>query len=115
MPELFNFGLIQALGMRPNAIILQILLESFMLLAIGLGAGNLIAVLSIKPLESGIDISVVAKGMEMFGSGSILYPALKSADMLTANLVVIMLGLVTAILPAWRAARYDPVEAINKT
>lgn len=109
-----EIGLIQALGMRPGSIITQILIESFLLLAIGLAAGNIIAVLSIKPLESGIDISVVAKGMEMFGSGSVLYPALKLGDMVTANLVVIVLGLLTSLLPAWRASHMDPVTAINK-
>jgi ABC-type lipoprotein release transport system permease subunit len=110
-----EIGLIQALGIRPTAIIGQILIESFFLLAIGLAVGNLVAVLSIKPLESGIDISIVARGMEMMGSSSVLYPTLNVRDMITANLVVILLGLLTAILPAWRASRYDPVEAINKT
>ncbi|RKX35851.1 MAG: ABC transporter permease [Verrucomicrobia bacterium] len=110
-----EIGLIQALGMRPSAIITQILIESFFLLAIGLVIGNLLAILSIKPLEGGIDISVVAKGMEMMGSGSILYPALKLPDMVMANIVVIVLGFLTGLLPAWRASRFDPVEAINKT
>lgn len=109
-----EIGLIQALGMRPGTIVAQILIESFLLLAIGLAAGNLIAVLSIKPLESGIDLSVVGQGMEMFGAGSVLYPALKIRDMITANLVVIVLGLITAYLPAWRASHLDPITAINK-
>jgi ABC-type lipoprotein release transport system permease subunit len=110
-----EIGLIQALGMRPGAIVTQILIESFLLLAIGLAAGNLIAFLSIKPLESGIDLAVVAQGMEMFGAGSVLYPALEIRDLVTANLVVIVLGLITAYLPAWRASHLDPVTAINKT
>ncbi len=110
-----EIGLIQALGMRPASIVAQILIESLFLLTIGLVAGNLLAVLSIKPLESGIDISIVGQGMEMIGSGSVLFPALKVGDMITASLIVILLGLLTAFLPAWRASRYDPVEAINKT
>lgn len=110
-----EIGLIQALGMRPSTIINQILIESFFLLAIGLVIGNLLAVAAIKPLEGGIDLSIVAQGMEMFGSGSVLYPALKVRDMAMANLVVIVLGLLTALLPAWRASKLDPVEAINKT
>ena len=108
-----EIGLMQALGMRPSMILYQILLESFLLLFIGLLLGNVIAVATIIPLQSGIDISVVAKGMEMMGSSSMLYPALKIEDMVLANVIVIILGLLTSILPAWRAANLDPIKALN--
>jgi ABC-type lipoprotein release transport system permease subunit len=109
-----EIGLMQALGMRPSLIVYQIVLESLLLLVIGLLAGNALAVASILPLQDGIDISAVAQGMEMMGSSSMLYPALKIKDMLTANTVVIVLGLLTSILPAWHATRFDPIEALGK-
>jgi ABC-type lipoprotein release transport system permease subunit len=105
----------QALGMRPSTILYQILMESLLLLMIGLVLGNIIAVGTVIPLQDGIDISVVAEGMEMMGTSSVLYPALKTNDMIMANMIVIVLGLLTSILPAWRAASYDPIEALNKT
>lgn len=110
-----EIGLMQALGMRPSSILYQFLLEAFLLLAIGLAIGNIAAVASIKPLESGIDLSAVAEGMAMMGAGSTLYPALYIKDMVLTNVIVIILGLLTSLLPAWRASRYDPVEAITKT
>jgi ABC-type lipoprotein release transport system permease subunit len=110
-----EFGLMQALGMKPAAIRYQVLLESVMLLALGLLVGNLLAVSSILPIQDGIDLSVVAEGMEMMGVSSILYPALKLKDIVTANVVVIFLGILTSLLPAWRASQYRPVEAIAKT
>ncbi|MCP4074751.1 MAG: ABC transporter permease [Gammaproteobacteria bacterium] len=109
-----EIGLMQALGMRPNMILYQILVESFFLLSIGLLIGNALAIGTILPLQDGIDISVVAKGMEMMGSSSILYPALKLNDVLLANIIVITLGLLTSFLPAWHAASFDPVEALGK-
>lgn len=108
-----EIGLMQALGMRPAMIMYQILIESFLLLSIGLIIGNVFAVATIIPLQSGIDISAVAKGMEMMGTSSMLYPALKIEDMVLANVIVIILGLLTSILPAWRAASYDPIKALN--
>jgi ABC-type lipoprotein release transport system permease subunit len=108
-----EIGLMQALGMRPAMILYQILIESFLLLFIGLIIGNVFAVATIIPLQSGIDISAVAKGMEMMGTSSMLYPALKIEDMVLANVIVIILGLLTSILPAWRAASYDPIKALN--
>jgi len=109
-----EIGLMQALGMRPAAILYQVLMESLLLLLLGLLAGNLLAIASILPLREGIDISVVAQGMEMMGAGSMLYPALTLHDLIMANSVVIVLGLLTSLLPAWRASQYKPVEAIAK-
>jgi len=109
-----EIGLMQALGMRPSSILYLILMESLLLLALGLLTGNILALASILPLREGIDLSAVAKGMEMMGAGSMLYPALKFRDLATANVVVIVLGLLTSLLPAWHASRYSPVEAITK-
>lgn len=110
-----EFGLMQALGMKPSAILFQVLVESILLLVLGLIVGNLLAVASVYPIRDGIDLSVVAEGMEMFGAAAVLYPALKVDDMILANGVVIVLGVLTSLLPAWRASRYRPVEAIAKT
>ena len=110
-----EIGLIQALGMRPSMILYQIMLESVLLLVIGLTLGNALAVATILPLESGLDISSVAEGMAMMGASSVLYPTLLLDDMILANVVVIILGTLTSILPAWRAARLNPVQAINST
>ena len=109
-----EIGLMQALGMRPSSILYLILMESLLLLVLGLLAGNILAIASILPLREGIDLSAVARGMEMMGAGSTLYPALKLRDLATANVVVIVLGLVTSLLPAWHASRYSPAEAITK-
>jgi len=110
-----EIGLIQALGMRPGMIVYQILLESLLLLLIGLSIGNVLALVTIIPLESGMDVSAVAEGMAMMGASSVLYPNLTLDDMIIANVVVILLGTLTAIFPAWRAAKLDPVQAINTT
>ncbi|MCH8073457.1 MAG: ABC transporter permease, partial [Proteobacteria bacterium] len=107
-------GLMLALGMRPASILGQILVESSLLLIIGLVLGNALAWASVVPLQDGIDISAVAKGMEMFGASSILYPELELKDIVTANIVVLVLGFLASLSPAWRASRYEPIEAITK-
>ena len=109
-----EIGLMLALGMKPGNILGQILIESMLLLMIGLGIGNLLAWLTIKPLESGIDISIVAEGMAMMGASSMLYPQLRMEDVVLANVVVLILGFLASLSPAWRASRYEPIEAITK-
>ena len=110
-----EFGLMQALGMRPITIVYQVLMESFMLLGLGLVGGNLLALATILPLESGIDLSAWGgDALEMAGMSATLYPTLKGGDMLAASALVIVLGLAASLLPAWRAARFDPVVALGK-
>ena len=109
-----EIGLMLALGMRPANILGQIVVESLLLLVIGLALGNAFAWMTVVPLKDGIDISAVAEGMEMMGASSVLYPDLQIRDVIMANIVVLALGFLASLSPAWRASRYQPVEAITK-
>ena len=109
-----EIGLMMALGMRPSVILAQIVVESLLLLLIGLAAGNVIAVASIEPLKGGVDVSVVAEGLSMMGVSTVLYPKLLVSDVVLANVVVVVLGFLASLSPAWRASRYEPIEAITK-
>ena len=109
-----EIGLMLALGMKPSSIVGQVIVESLLLLCIGLALGNALAWILVASLKDGIDISGVAQGMEMMGASSILYPVLNMRDVITANVVVLVLGFLASLSPAWRASRYQPVEAITK-
>ena len=109
-----EIGLMLALGMRPANILGQIVVESLLLLVIGLALGNAFAWMTVLPLKDGINISSVAEGMEMMGASSVLYPDLQIRDVIMANIVVLALGFLASLSPAWRASRYQPVEAITK-
>jgi len=109
-----EIGLMLALGMHPSLIVHQVMIESLLLLVIGLLSGTAAAVATVLPLRGGIDISMVSEGMELMGAAPVLLPRLGAPDVLLANGVVIILGLLTSFLPAWRASRYRPVEALTK-
>jgi ABC-type antimicrobial peptide transport system permease subunit len=110
-----EIGLIQALGMKPGLILLQVLIESFFLLSVGLVFGNLLSWLSIIPIQDGWDISGLGvEGLEYAGMSSMLYPVVQASDVILSNVVVIVLGLIASLYPAWRAARHVPVEAITR-
>jgi ABC-type lipoprotein release transport system permease subunit len=100
--------------MRPSNIVGQIIIESMLLLLFGMLIGNLLALLTILPLRDGIDISFVGRGMEMMGASSVLVPQLRLQDVILANCVVLFLGFLASLSPAWRASRYEPIEAITK-
>ncbi len=109
-----EIGLLQALGMPPGNILIMVLVESVIMLLIGMAAGNLLSWLTILPIQDGIDISAVAAGLEWAGMSSTLLPAVKSTDVLLANAIVLILGIAASLFPAWRASGKVPVEAITR-
>ena len=109
-----EIGLMLALGMRPINILGQIVIESLMLLAMGLAIGTALSWATIQPIKDGIDISIVGEGLDMWGMSSMLYPELLLSDVILANVVVLVLGFLASLSPAWRASRYEPIEAITK-
>ena len=109
-----EIGLLKALGMPPANILIMVLVESLIMLLIGLLAGNLLSWLTILPIQDGIDISGVAAGLEWAGMSSTLSPAVKPSDVLLANAIVLVLGIAASLFPAWRASRKVPVEAITR-
>lgn len=110
-----EFGLFQALGMPPRFIIGQVLIESLMLLMLALVLGNLASWASVASLRGGIDLSAFSEGLEMVGMSPVIYPALAAGDITAANVIVVVLGVLASLYPAWRASRYVPVEAITRT
>lgn len=109
-----EIGLMLALGMRPIIILGQIIAESLMLLALGLLMGTVLAWATVQPMKGGVDLSIVGEGMEMWGMSSVLTPELLVSDVILANVVVLVLGFIASLSPAWRAAHYEPIEAITK-
>lgn len=109
-----EFGLFQSLGMPPRHILGQVLVESLILLAFALLLGNLLAWLTVYSIRGGIDLSAVAEGMELVGVAPVIYPAWAAGDILTANALVFVLGLLASLYPAWRASRRVPVEALAR-
>jgi ABC-type lipoprotein release transport system permease subunit len=111
-----EFGLLKALGMKPGWVIKEVLIESCFLLILGMVIGNSLGFLSVLALSSsGIDLSSLAKGLEFAGMSRVIYPIIYSKDIIMANLVVFILGLLVSLYPATKAARFTPIEAMART
>jgi ABC-type lipoprotein release transport system permease subunit len=109
-----EFGLLKALGMKPSWIIRDVLTESLLLLLMGIAIGDIIGLLSCWALaDGGIDLSAMAAGLEFAGMSRIIYPTIDPKELITANMVVLILGLLVGLYPAAKAARFTPVEALT--
>jgi ABC-type antimicrobial peptide transport system permease subunit len=111
-----EFGLQRALGMRSSRIVRVVLFEVLLLLLLGALIANCSAIIFTEVVfRGGIDLSVFAEGIEMWGISRIIYPVLALRDVVTANAVVVVLGLIVGLYPALQAARFTPVETMRHT
>jgi ABC-type lipoprotein release transport system permease subunit len=108
-----EFGLLQALGMRPGWIVAQVMLESAMLIGVGVLAGVALIGPTLLPFANGLDLGFLAAGAEMAGGTSVLHPRLDLADAVSFSLIVWVLGVATTLWPARTAARANPVAAMS--
>ena len=101
-----EFGLLKALGMGPGRIIRGILTEATIILLSGMLIGNILGLVSCWALSfHGIDLSALAKGVEYAGMSRVIIPKVLSKDLINANMVVLLLGLLVCLYPAVKAAR----------
>ncbi|MDE2135300.1 MAG: ABC transporter permease [Alphaproteobacteria bacterium] len=110
-----EFGLLQALGMRPGMILFQVTLESALLVGIGVLVGVLLMLITLVPFRHGLDLGFLAAGAEMFGAGRVLYPHLDPGDAVRYSLIVWALGIGAALWPARMAAKADPIVAMAES
>lgn len=108
-----EFGLLQALGMRPGQIVLLVSLEAAFLIGLGVLCGAGLMLVTIAPfVGKGIDMGDFAAGVEMAGSASTLYPKIAPAQAVEVCLMVWALGILAALWPARTASRAAPVSAM---
>jgi ABC-type lipoprotein release transport system permease subunit len=79
-------------------------------LLVGTGAGVIVTwILSI----TGIDFSFYMESMRSWGTGSVIYPAVKLMDIVAAAAIVLGTTVIAALYPAVKAARIRPLEALH--
>ncbi|MYD97580.1 MAG: ABC transporter permease [Gammaproteobacteria bacterium] len=113
-----EFGMLLAIGMRPNAIVGMLGIEAVCVWAIGVVIGIVLCVAVVLPLSAiGIDVSGI-EGMEQLAAQLMmpdrLYPSL-NVNVLTESPLWMLAGtLLGALIPALRVRRMQPVEALRE-
>lgn len=114
MERVKELGMMRALGMRRRTVILQVVIESVIMMAVGVIAGTLLALGIYFWLADGIDLSMWAEGIEMAGMSTLLVPVLLPADMILVAFMSLVLGFLASLYPAWRVVKLSPLEALHK-
>lgn len=109
-----EFGIMLALGTKPAQISNMVAMESFFLGFIGavigtIAGAGLVFISGIK----GIDLSVISSALNSFYIGSVVYPRLDVLSVVFYASVVLLTTLFVSVIPARKAARLTPIEAIR--
>jgi ABC-type lipoprotein release transport system permease subunit len=107
-----EFGLLQALGMRPRQILIEVTIESALLIGLGIVVGIVLTAITLVPFRNGWDLGGMARAMDIYGLGDVLYPKLDPASVLRSALIVWLLGIIAALWPARTATRANPAAAM---
>jgi len=96
-----EIGVLRAVGWRPGQVLRMVLAESLALSVLGGGVGTALGVGTVRAVAQVPAVS------------SILPPSFSPALFLQAGVVALLLGLVGGGIPAWRASRLLPAEAMR--
>lgn len=100
-----EIGILKAIGYKPGAILLSFLFEAVLLGLLG-GAVGCLLVLPLQGLQFGTMNATFSEVVFGFQTTPFV--------LITSVLFSAMLGLVGGLLPAWRASRMTPTEALRR-
>ena len=115
MERIREFGIMLALGTKPGEIVRMVVYEAIVLTLLGLLAGYLAGAAVVSYYATaGIDLSRYASGVTTIpGLTGMIYPQLASRSVVLPAAALLVLSLLAALYPAWKAARLEPVKAIR--
>ncbi len=110
-----EFGVMMALGTQRNQILTLVLSESVLIGVVGIVLGSLAGgSINAYFADTGMDLGRYSQAMEtMPGLSGMVYPVTDMNHVWLVNTVVLIVAILPALYPAWRASRLQPVAAIR--
>jgi ABC-type lipoprotein release transport system permease subunit len=109
-----ELGMLMAIGMNRRKIFIMIMLESIFLSIVGGFAGMAISEIVIAITgKTGINLMKYSEGMEAIGYSAHLFPTIDAQFFITTTVLIVLTGIISAIYPARKALKLNPVEAIR--
>lgn len=114
MERVHELGMLRAVGMRPGAVVMQVVLESTFIMMIGVAIGLSLGWLTFQLLPPVIDLSAFSDGFEKFGIPAQIHLRLHVSDMVLITVLSMVFGVLASLYPARRAVKISPLEALRR-
>jgi len=109
-----EFGILLSIGYAYRYIRRQIIIEAVFLGLAGYLLGVAVGVAFLAYLKyHGLDLSVFAEGMSMFGLDSVVYATIKVSYFISTLLAIVTASLLSVILPLRKIKKLNPIEVIR--
>ncbi|MCB0353794.1 MAG: ABC transporter permease [Bdellovibrionales bacterium] len=109
-----EIAVMHALGMTRVWIVIETVLQSFLLLVVGGLIGVLGGMAIVRQFSGGIDLSKFARGASIAGIGDRIVPQLIWSDVVLVVGLLIALGTLGSLYPAWLAAQVNPARSLQR-
>ena len=106
-----EFGIRKAIGARPGAILKLIISESICITAVFGYAGMFLGMIACQIMDKTVGQKAVDIGFEEIRM--LVNPTVGLDVALEATLLLIVAGTIAGVIPAWKAARVKPIEALR--
>lgn len=115
MERVREIGMLMAIGMNKTKIFLMIMLETILLMLTGSFVGLVLSFGIVNFFQKyGINLSKFTSGLSGFGFSSVIHPFLETRSYINIIIMVVIAGIISSIVPARKALKLNPSEAIRK-
>ncbi|MCK5028933.1 MAG: ABC transporter permease [Bacteroidales bacterium] len=109
-----ELGMLMAIGMNKKRVFNMIMLETIFLTIVGSIAGMVLGGALIGVFgKIGMNFASVQEGFEAFGWSAMVYPSIDISFFFGVTVMVIIIAILSSIIPALKALKLNPVEAIR--
>ncbi len=109
-----ELGMLLCVGMNKTSVFLMIMVETIFLSVVAAPIGLLMAWISISYFGTvGINLEAVGDALYKAGIDSIVYTAVNPSAYLIITGLIVFASIIAAIVPARKALKYNPAEAVR--
>ncbi len=109
-----EFGVMMAMGVLPKKIRHMLYWETLFLTLIGSGVGIVLSYLIFGYWRHhGLDLSATSDALGKLGISTVIYPEILLSDLLIGLAVIVLLTWIAVLYPAFKASRFNVVDALN--
>lgn len=114
LERVHELGMLMAIGMSKVRIFTMIMLETIYLSMTGGLSGIVVAYAVCRHLHVvGLDLYFWKEAYQSFGYSSMVYPSADLGMMLSTALMVMLVGMLSALYPAYKALKLNPADSIR--